>query len=94
MPAKWKKFEAKLWRYQGPGGWLFVTIPKTHAPPIVGAFGRTPVRAAIDGGPEWLTSTWRDTKHGTLLAIPKRVRGKKGHGDRVTVAIAIDDARL
>ena len=86
-------FRAKLWRYPGPGGWLFVHVPKELAPPVMGHFGRTPVRASIDRGNEWSTSIWRDTKHGTLLAVPKRVRGKKGHGDEVHVSIVLDPDR-
>ena len=33
------------------------------------------------------TSVWRDKKHGTLLPIPKKVRGSKGDGDVVLVAL-------
>lgn len=79
-------FGAKLFRYPGPGGWTFARIPDGHAPPPSHAWGRTPVLARVDGH-AWETSVWRDKKHGTLLAVPKRVRGEKGDGDVVTVEL-------
>ncbi len=88
--GKTARFVATLWRYPGPGGWHFVSVPAEHAPPVMGHFGRTPVRASIDGGSEWQTSTWHDTKRGTLLAVPKRVRGKKDDGDTVEVTLVVD----
>jgi hypothetical protein len=80
------KFKAKLMRYPGAGGWTFALIPKKYAPPATHAWGRTPVSASVDGK-EWATSVWRDRKHGTLLPVPKRVRGEKGNGDLVTVEL-------
>jgi hypothetical protein len=80
------RFKSKLLRYPGPGGWTFARIPETHAPPVTDGWGRTPVRAVVDGC-SWETSVWRDTRHGTLLAVPKRVRGGKGDGDVVEVEL-------
>lgn len=80
-------FIAELWKYPGPGGWHFAPVPDEYAPPVTHAWGRSPVRATVDGH-TWQTSVWRDTKtQRTLLAVPKRVRGEKGHGDRVTVSL-------
>jgi hypothetical protein len=79
-------FKAKLFRYPGPGGWTFAKVPKTHAPPVTEGWGRTPVRADVDGV-SWETSVWRDRKLGTLLPVPKWVRGEKGDGDVVEVKI-------
>ena len=42
--------------------------------------------ARVDGK-SWETSVWRDTRHGTLLAVPRRVRGAKGDGDFVEVEL-------
>lgn len=81
------RFKAKLFRYPGPGGWTFAPIPKRHAPPATHAWGRTPVLATVDGR-SWETSVWRDQKYGTLLAIPKRLRGGKGDGDTVELELA------
>jgi hypothetical protein len=75
------RFKSKL-----SGGWTFASIQDEYAPPVTEGWGRTPVRARVDDH-EWETSVWRDTKHGTLLAVPKSVRGEKGHGDEVAVEI-------
>jgi uncharacterized protein DUF1905 len=46
--------------------------------------------ATVDGH-QWTTSVWRDAKNDrSVLAIPARVRGEKGHGDRVTVQLTFD----
>lgn len=83
-------FRAKLWRYPGPGGWTFAKIPKKHAPAVTRGWGRTPVTATVDGR-TWDTSTWRDRKHGTLLAVPKRMRRGKEDGETVTITLAPRD---
>jgi hypothetical protein len=80
------KFKSKMFRYPGPGGWTFAPVPKKYAPPVTEGWGRTPVRAMVDGKP-WDTSVWRDKKYGTLLPVPKHIRGKKGDGDTVTVEL-------
>jgi hypothetical protein len=80
-------FVAELFRYPGPSGWHFGPVPDEYAPPVTHAWGRTPVRATVDGH-TWKTSVWRDTKtKRTLLAVPQRVRGTKGHGDSVSVRL-------
>jgi len=84
-------FRSTLVRYPGKGGWTFAPIPKKHAPPVTRPWGRTPVRAIVDGI-SWETSAWRDSKSkGSLLAVPARVRGAKGHGDTVTVELMFED---
>ena len=80
-------FVAQLFKYPGPGGWHFAPIPDEYTPPVTHAWGRTPVRATVDGH-TWKTSVWRDTKtRRTLLAVPQRVRGAKGDGDAVTIRL-------
>jgi hypothetical protein len=79
-------FETTLMRYPGPGGWTFALVPDEHAPPVTAGWGRTPVTATVDGK-TWETSVWRDKTHGTLLPVPKQIRGGKGDGDTVTVEI-------
>jgi hypothetical protein len=79
-------FRAALWRYPGPGGWMFARIPDGRAPPATHAWGRTPVNATVDGR-SWATSVWRDRAHGTLLPVPKRLLGSKEAGDVVSVAL-------
>jgi hypothetical protein len=42
-------------------------------------------------GVSWNTSIWRDRKtNRALLAVPARVRGRKGSGDAVTVEFTFD----
>ena len=47
------------------------------------------MRATVDGV-AWETSVWREKSGRTLLPVPKRVRGAKGHGDTVRVKIEFD----
>ena len=86
IPGLKVAFKAKLWRYKGPGGWHFVTLPEKYAPPVTHGWGRTPVVASVDGH-EWKTSVWRDKKKRSLLAIPKVARGAKADGDTVKVSL-------
>jgi hypothetical protein len=81
------RFKTTLFKYPGPGGWTFAKVPAKHAPPATHAWGRTPVRATVDGV-SWDTSVWRDKTHGCLLPVPKKVRGAKGDGDTVKVSLA------
>jgi hypothetical protein len=81
------RFKTTLFKYPGPGGWTFAKVPAKHAPPPTHAWGRTPVRATVDGV-SWDTSVWRDKTHGCLLPVPKKVRGAKGDGDTVKVSLA------
>jgi hypothetical protein len=83
-------FVTTLWRYPGKGGWTFALIPRRYAPPATRPWGRTPVRAVVDGV-AWNTSVWRDSKRdGSLLAVPKRARGGKGDRDKVTVEFTFE----
>ncbi len=79
-------FLSTLFRYPGPGGWTFAPVPDEHAPPVAGPWGRTPVTATVDGV-SWDTSVWRDRAHGTLLPVPRRVRGSREAGEVVTVTL-------
>jgi Domain of unknown function (DUF1905) len=83
-------FKARLFRYPGQGGWTFAKVPARFAPPVSHGWGRTPVTATVDGR-TWDTSVWRDTRHGTLLAVPARIRAGKGDGDTVTVELELRD---
>lgn len=80
-------FTTTLYRYPGASGWVFALVPAEHAPPVTKGWGRTPVRATVDGQ-AWETSVWRDRIHGTLLPVPKRIRGGKDDGDSVDVSLA------
>jgi len=90
MPRRPPTFRARLWRYPAPGGWTFARIPEKHAPPATHPWGRTPVRATVDGH-AWETSVWRDRRHGTLLPVPKRFLGSKTDGNTVSVTLGPRD---
>lgn len=79
-------FTATLFRYPGKGGWHFAPVPERLSPPVTHGWGRTPVEAIVDGI-AWSTSVWRGKDGRTLLAVPAKVRGTKGAGDRVTVTL-------
>lgn len=79
-------FKSTMFRYPGKGGWHFAPVPERLAPAPTEAWGRTPVEAVVDSV-AWRTSVWRGKDGRTLLAIPARVRGVKGDGDRVTVTL-------
>jgi hypothetical protein len=82
-------FVATLRRVPGAGGWTFAEVPARHAPPVQHAWGRTAVVATVDGY-RWATSVWRERSGRTLLPVPRRARGAKGHGDRVRVRLQFD----
>lgn len=86
------RFRAKLYRYPGPGGWVFAVIPKKHTPKATQPWGRTPVTATVDGH-TWKTSVWKSKTHGCLLAVPKKLRGGKDDGDTVSVELALVTSR-
>jgi hypothetical protein len=90
-PRKRKHFEAKLFRYPGPGGWTFAPVPDAHAPPVTHGWGRTPVVANVNGR-SWSTSVWRDKKYGSLLPVPKHIRGDSGDGHTVMVELSFESA--
>lgn len=86
MPSYGGSFTAVLSKYPGKGGWHFAPVPDKYAPPVTHGWGRTPVRATVDGT-SWETSVWRGKDGRTLLAVPAKVRANKGDGDRVRVRL-------
>lgn len=80
------EFVAELFTYPGKGGWTFVLVPEEYAPRVTHGWGRTPVRATVDGY-AWATSVWREKSGRTLLPVPRRARGAKGHADSVRVRL-------
>jgi hypothetical protein len=79
-------FKARLFRYPGKGGWHFAPVPDRLAPPVTHGWGRTPVKAVVEGV-AWQTSVWRGKDGRTLLAVPARIRGEKRDGDMVRVEL-------
>ena len=62
-----RRFRSRLFRVPGPGGWTFARVPAKQAPPVTAGWGRTPVRASVDGV-EWETSVWRGKDGATSAA--------------------------
>lgn len=83
------EFTSTLSRVPGDGGWVFAAVPEEHAPTVTLGWGRTPVRATVDGH-SWDTSVWRERSGRTLLAVPKRIRGAKDDADTVLVSLDYD----
>src|SRR5688572_27715570 len=79
-------FTSELMRFPGQGGWVFAVVPEKFAPTETLGWGRTPVRATVDGH-AWDTSVWREKSSRTLLAVPKKIRGEKDHADVVDVEL-------
>jgi Domain of unknown function (DUF1905) len=83
-------FTSRLRRIPSKGGWTYVLVPKKLTPPVTRAWGRTPVEATVDKA-VWSTSIWRTKAGQGFLPVPKRVRGTKEAGARVTVAFEFVD---
>jgi len=77
-------FTATPWRYEGPAGWYFVSLPVTMSQKIrrllqseEEGWGRLKAIARINQT-EWQTAIWYDTKQQTyLLPIKALVRKKE-----------------
>lgn len=78
------EFTGKPWRYDGPGGWIFLSLPLDMASEIRALFkneeegwGRLKATAKI-GTTEWKTVIWFDTKMKTyLLPLKAEIRQKE-----------------
>jgi hypothetical protein len=74
----------KMWRYDSPGGWYFVSLPKKMSREIrknlkwqEEGWGRMKAVAAI-GDLVWETAIWFDTKKDTyILPIKAEIRLKR-----------------
>lgn len=72
----------KIWIYDGPSAWYFVTINKKFAvkikqiPILKRGWGSIPVKATI-GQTSWKTSIFPDKESVYLLPIKKDVRKKE-----------------
>lgn len=96
-------FKAKIWKYQGKGGWFFVTIPKTLAKKIRAVhhvseegWGRLKTTATIKNS-SWSTSIWFDSKFGSyLLPVKSQVRKSQALSEgslvEVELSLSLDKA--
>lgn len=76
-------FIAKVWQYDGPNGWFFVSLPVEMSKEIRDnlkwqeeGWGRLKATAQIENV-EWKTAIWFDTKSNTyLLPLKADIRKK------------------
>lgn len=73
--------------------WTIAALPKNFVIEAVHPFGRTPVIAWIDDK-EWATSLWTEKSGETMIAVPKKVRGKLEAGDDVNISFRYDYERF
>ena len=75
------EFSSSMWKHSSPGGWFFVSLPKsvsrdirTHFKWQEEGWGRLKVQAQI-GNHQWNTAIWFDTRLETyLLPIKSEIR--------------------
>lgn len=99
MQAKIRyNFSGKLWKYNGQGGWFFISLPTEISKEIrenlkwqEEGWGRMKITAQIERF-EWDTAIWFDKKADTYLLPVKAVIRKKARlelDDTISVNISI-----
>ena len=100
MPCQWESFVSGFLRHEERRGEILLRlcasvsfyVALTNARGDRGTFAfpscaeREHPWGDVDGK-TWNTSVWRDRTHGTLLAVPKRIRAGKEEGDVVIVSL-------
>ena len=78
------QFQAIVWRYKGPAGWYFVTLPKSLSKKIRSLHGRSEEgwgrlkTSARIGQTEWKTAIWYDSKlQSYILPLKLLIRKKE-----------------
>lgn len=105
--AKLKKysFKGKVWKYKGPAGWYFVTLPKNLSKTIrqkhglsEEGWGRLKAQASIKSS-QWETAIWFDSKAMSYLlpvkaAVRKTAKIADGSSISVTLYLKEEDTRF
>lgn len=98
-------FKGKVWKYKGPAGWYFVTLPKNLSKTIrqhhglsEEGWGRLKANASIKDC-KWQTAIWFDSKFMSyLLPIKASVRrtAKLDTGSSISVTLHLqsEDSRF
>lgn len=89
-------FTGKVWKYKGPAGWHFVTLPKKLSSTIrkihglsEEGWGRLKVSASIKDN-NWQTAIWFDSKTKSyLLPIKSSVRKAVDIDEDVSISVAL-----
>lgn len=97
------KFKAKVWLYNGDGGWHFVSLPKKLSKDIkkvfsgvAKPFGSLKVKAMI-GATAWESSLFPDNKRNCyLLPIKKSIRQKEKirENDVIQISLTFDNSQF
>ena len=90
------KFKAQVWKYEGPNGWYFVSVPQDLSKRIRSAhfeseegWGRLKSEIKMNQS-IWKTSIWFDTKLDCFLVpIKALVRKKEGISDGSHISISL-----
>ena len=90
------EFDGKIWFWQGPAPWYFVTVPEQHSndlKAIVGmvtyGWGMIPVTARI-GKTQWATSLFpKDGRYIVPIKASVRKAEDLDEGDNVTVWLEV-----
>jgi hypothetical protein len=90
------EFTGRIWVWQGPAPWYFVTVPakqcddlKFIAGSVTYGWGMIPAKVQI-GRTEWKTALWpKDGAYIVPIKASVRTAEKLKQGDRVTVRLGI-----
>lgn len=90
------KFSGKLWRWEGPAPWHFITVPakqcrslKAAAKFVTYGWGMIPVQVEI-GQTRWKTSLFpKDDRYIVPIKASVRKAEKLEEGDKVAVMLEI-----
>ena len=90
------EFSGKTWQYASPGGWYFVSLPKTISKEIreklkwqEEGWGRLKATAKV-GKSQWETAIWFDTKHNTyLLPLKAEIRKKENLESDMVIKVTV-----
>ena len=95
------RFTARLWRWEGPAAWYFVSLPHDVSDEIAdavegrtGGFGSVRVDVVV-GSSHWSTSLFPDSREGTyLLPVKKAVRRAESLDEGADVDVSLTVAHL
>lgn len=97
IETKHKKysFKGKVWKYHGPAGWYFVTLPRRLSKTIrkihglsEEGWGRLKANASI-GDCKWQTAIWFDSKIVSYL-LPIKASVRKSTGISAGSSVSVD----
>lgn len=98
-------FKGKVWKYKGPAGWYFVTLPKNLSKTIrqkhglsEEGWGRLKAQASVKDS-QWQTSIWFDSKAMSYLlpikaSVRKTAKIAVGSSISVTLYLKEEDTRF